>query len=176
MQEQPKSFAYYVKAPFRWLQEVFLKPKDSTSPSPGGGIFGKVRGFVQRNPYTSLTLFFLGSLALTLFSGLWWLGGAVFLVGFVTFVGNDFLSNTLKLSALTFEILIAAIVVFMFIALVTPIPNYFILYLLAPLALLIAKSCYDFISMTTIYREMVQFEESMGKTLDPTADNLYSLN
>lgn len=142
-------------APFRWMRKLYnsLRSWTMRMPSKNTGLLTRIRNVIHKHPIISLTTLFLLSITLTYITGVWWLGGTLFLVSTLLFTGNSVFTGILRTSTVGFEIVLGLTMFFMATALVTPIPQLWLLYALAPAALIVGKALHNALAYSTFLVE-----------------------
>lgn len=150
-----RSLLNVVTAPLKLIKKIYdnLKTWMITIPSEDTGLLAKLRNKIHQHPIISLTTLFLTSLLLTYLTGIWWLGGTLFVVSMMLFTSNSVFTGVLRTSAVAFEMFIGLTMFFMFTAIVTPVPSMWLLYCLAPLALVLGKAVYDSVAYSAFSLE-----------------------
>jgi hypothetical protein len=169
--QQLSTIGSFLACPFRWVQNTYKKAASwLVRPGvPTDTWFGRVRNFAAKHPIVSLTTLFCSTVALTLLTGIWWLGGSIFILAIVLFSGSNVLSGVFKTTTIAFELLLAAILFFMLSAMVVPVASYWLLYLLAPIVFLLLRAGHDAIVFTNFAFEIGSLTDDSGDTYNETA-------
>ena len=143
-------------APFRWIKKIYDNLKTwmiTIPPAEDTGLLSKLRNVIHQHPILSLTTLFLTSLLTTYLTGIWWLGGTLFVISMMLFTGNSVFSGIMRTSTAAFEMIIGLTMFIMFSAIVAPVPSMWMIYCLAPLAIVLGKAIHDSLAFSVFMVE-----------------------
>ena len=132
-------------APFAWVRSLY---KVSA-------------GILRRHPIITLMVAFPACVAVTLLTGLWWLGSGIFLLGLLLFSSVSLWGGTLKVTTFALQAASCSLMMFMAAALLLPVSYLWVSYLVAPATLILLELIHNGVALKV-------FETEARVLMEPT--------